>query len=348
MTELQKTILDIIQARFPIEAQPYAAIARRLNCSQDEIIAALQQLKDSGIIRRIGAIFEAARLGYVSTLVAARVPQNQQDAFVADINTIPGVSHNYGRAHQYNVWFTLTQPNPEIIDQTLAGLRQKFGIDAIYSLPAVKLFKIRVDFDVTGSRDENPDEKAVPGEKATSDEKPAPGEKSASSATAETARLSETQIALVKQLQEDLPIVSQPFDAVAQATGLDVPAVLEQINRWKDNGAIRRFGASVRHQRIGFAYNGMAVFEMEPPRIEDAGRTLAGYKQVSHCYHRPTAPGWPYNLFAMTHCKSEEQLQKIVKQMVEQIKPKSYDVLLSTVEYKKTNVKYFLENSRTT
>ena len=324
MTELQKKILDIIQARFPIEAQPYAVVARQLNNSEEEIIAAVKQLKDGGIVRRIAAIFEAARLGYVSTLAAAQVPAEKLETFVADVNALSGVSHNYGRRHKYNVWFTLILPGMALIEQTLENLRQKHGIEAIYSLPAERLFKMRVDFDVTGRQMEEPNAKATCHRESR------------------VVGLSDYQIALVRQLQEDLAVAARPFDMVAQATGLDVAAVLEQINQWKDNGTIRRFGASIRHQRIGFTYNGMVVFELEPERIEAAGKVLADYKEVSHCYQRPTAPGWPYNLFAMTHGKSEEQLREVVERMVEQIKPKRYDLLLSTAEYKKNNVKYFI------
>lgn len=325
MTELQKKILDIIQTRFPIEARPYAVIAQQLNGAEGEVITAVGQLKESGVVRRIGAIFEAARLGYVSTLVAAQVPEGQLETFVADVNELPGVSHNYGRRHQYNVWFTLTRPDTKAIEQTLERLRKKYSIETIYSLPAVRLFKIRVDFDVTDNKSEETNQKAASSEKV------------------ETARLNDAQIALVKQLQEDLAIVAEPFEAVGRVVGMDITTVLEQINHWKQDGTIRRFGASVRHQRIGFTYNGMVVFEMESDRIEQAGEILANYKQVSHCYQRPTAAGWPFNLFAMVHCRSEEQLRRVVKQMVEQIKPKQYDVLLSTAEYKKTNVKYFLD-----
>jgi len=125
--------------------------------------------------------------------------------------------------------------------------------------------------------------------------------------------------------------------------GMEQEEVLQQIRQWKEDGTIRRFGASVRHQQIGFTTNGMVVFALPPERIEEAGNLLAQYKQVSHCYQRPEAPGWPYNLFAMTHCRSEEELDDLVKEMAEKIQPLEHNVLMTTAEYKKTNVKYFIE-----
>jgi len=148
---------------------------------------------------------------------------------------------------------------------------------------------------------------------------------------------------LVREIQEDLQIDPEPFNEVANVVGMEQEEVLQQIRQWKEDGTIRRFGASVRHQQIGFTTNGMVVFALPPERIEEAGNLLAQYKQVSHCYQRPEAPGWPYNLFAMTHCRSEEELDDLVKEMAEKIQPLEHNVLMTTAEYKKTNVKYFIE-----
>ena len=326
MNDLQKQILNIIQAQYPIKSKPFAALADQLDCSETEIIKQINQLKQNGIIRRLGAVFNAAHLGYISTLVAAQVPAKILDDFVADVNAMPGVSHNYGRNHIYNVWFTLTAPSQKSIDRTIDRLRNDYKIPAIYSLPAEKLFKIKVNFDFNPkSQNHKSNDYKVQTRPIL---KPS---------------LTDQQIALIRQLQEDLPVVPKPFDVIAEQINISVDSILDQINQWKETGLIRRFGARIRHQQAGFTANGMVVFEIDQQKIDEVGALLAQYNQVSHCYHRPTAPDWPYNLFAMTHCKSDSQLHDLVKQMVDRIKPKQYDVLLSTAEYKKTNVKYFVE-----
>lgn len=326
MDELQKRLLDIIQAQFPIKACPFAALADQLDCSESEIISQIDQLQQAGIIRRIGAIFNAAHLGYVSTLVAAQVPQEKLDGFVTAVNAIPGVSHNYGRAHRYNIWFTLTADCQESIDQTIERLRKGHNISAIYSLPAEKMFKIKVDFDFASQSEKQQFNSSDIHKHPTSNPS-----------------LSALQIDLIRQLQRDLPVIPEPFESIAEEAGINVDSVLEQIRDWKKTGLIRRFGASIRHQKVGFNANGMVVFEIEPQRLIEAGRLLAQYAEVSHCYQRPTAKDWPYNLFAMTHCQTEKQLHDLVNNMVGKIEPIQYDILLSTVEYKKTHITYFAE-----
>ncbi len=333
MTDLQKKVLGIIQTGFPIVERPYADVARQVDSSEAAVIATIQELKDEGIIRRIGAIFEAKRLGYVSTLVAAQAPVEQVEAFVADVNSLPGVSHNYGREHRFNVWFTLTAPNKDTIETTLHDLRTKYGIEEMYSLPAIRLFKIKVDFDLSGkkSNSKNQNTKLQIKNQIELDNKPQ--------------IFKEEQKVLIRELQEDLPVTAAPYEEIAQVVGMEQEEVLEQIRQWKADGTIRRFGASVRHHKIGFSTNGMVVFTLPESRIEEAGNRLAEYKQVSHCYQRPEAPGWPYNLFAMTHCQTKEELDEIVKEMVDKIQPSAHDVLVTTTEYKKTNVKYFVGRS---
>jgi len=328
MNQLQKQILNIIQAQFPIVLHPFAALANQVNSKEAEIIRQINQLKQTGIIRRIGAVFNAAHLGYVSTLVGAQVPPEKLNAFVADVNAIPGVSHNYGRDHIYNIWFTLTVPGQKIINQTIERLRQNHNIAAVYSLPAEKRFKMRVYFDFLNRQNHDKNNTITDSKKIT------------------PPCLSDLQISLIRQLQQDLPIISRPFHVIAENIDADINFILQQIIDWKSSGLMRRFGAVIRHQQAGFNANGMVVFEVDPKNIDTSGHLLAAYPQVSHCYQRPTVPDWPYNLFAMTHCESEPQLRDLVKGMVAQIKPKQYDILLSTQEYKKTNVKYFLEKKR--
>jgi siroheme decarboxylase len=335
MTELQKQILSIIQGQFPIVERPFADIARQVDSSEAEVLDAITKLREEGIIRRIGAIFEAKRLGYISTLVAAKVPGEQVVAFVADVNSLAGVSHNYGREHRFNVWFTLTVPNEETIVLTLHDLKTKHGIEEIYSLPAVKLFKIKVDFDLSETKAKGKRQKAKL-ERINQTKKEVITQVASAIFDAQDKKL-------VRELQEDLAIESEPFAKVADTVGLSREEVLGKIQQWKADGTIRRFGASVRHHKIGFTTNGMVVFAMTPERIEESGNLLAEYKQVSHCYQRPEAPGWPYNLFAMTHCRTKEELDEIVKEMAAKIQSLEHGVLVTTAEYKKTNVKYFVE-----
>lgn len=145
MDATDKRILDIIQTGFPIASRPYAAIGREVGLTEAETLARIRALKGKGIIRRIGANFQSAKIGFFSTLCAAAAPPEKLDAFVAAVNAHPGVTHNYLRQHALNIWFTMIGPSREEIAASLAAITEATGIP-ILNLPADRLFKIRVDF----------------------------------------------------------------------------------------------------------------------------------------------------------------------------------------------------------
>jgi DNA-binding Lrp family transcriptional regulator len=146
LDQKDRLILNEIQRNFPITHRPFLALARKLKLREKEIMERVQKLKDVGIIRRIGASFSARAVGFTSTLCAARVPREKIEDFVSVVNTYPGVTHNYEREGDYNIWFTLIAPSKKKIDQILAEISRKTGVKEILNLPALKTFKIAVDF----------------------------------------------------------------------------------------------------------------------------------------------------------------------------------------------------------
>lgn len=140
-----KQLLDIIQTAFPISSHPYLEIGNQLNISEEEAFERVNKLKKEKLVRRLGANFQSAKLGFRSTLCAAKVPQEKQEEFIKIINDISGVTHNYLRKHDFNIWFTLIAPSWEDVLKTLADVTEKTGIEII-NLPAIKLYKIKVDF----------------------------------------------------------------------------------------------------------------------------------------------------------------------------------------------------------
>ncbi|MGE9984032.1 AsnC family transcriptional regulator, partial [Desulfovibrio sp. SGI.169] len=145
MDSLDRRLLDIIQTDFPLTPRPYAELGQRLGISEAEALERVRALRGRGIIRRLGANFQSSKLGFVSTLCAAKAPDDKLDAFIAEVNARPGVTHNYLREHSYNVWFTLISPSREEAQAVLDDISARTGV-AILNLPATKLFKIRVDF----------------------------------------------------------------------------------------------------------------------------------------------------------------------------------------------------------
>ena len=141
-----RLILNEIQRNFPVCHRPFLALARRLKLKEKEILQRVQRLKEVGIIRRIGASFSARAVGFHSTLCAAKVPRGRIKEFVAVVNSYPGVTHNYEREGDYNVWFTLIAPSEKKVHQILEQIAAKTGVKEILNLPALKTFKIAVDF----------------------------------------------------------------------------------------------------------------------------------------------------------------------------------------------------------
>lgn len=147
MDKYDKDILNIIQSSFPLVSRPYQAIGEQVGLSEEETLARVNKLRDEGVIRRLGGNFGSRELGWVSTLCAAKVPEDKIDQFVEVVNAYTGVTHNYLRQHEFNIWFTYIGPDWNAVDAVLAEITEKTGVKVL-NLPADKLFKIKVDFKI--------------------------------------------------------------------------------------------------------------------------------------------------------------------------------------------------------
>lgn len=148
LDQKDKDILNLVQGDFPITSRPFLTVAEEVGLTEDEVIQRLAAMKDKGLIRRIGGIFDSKKLGYHSTLCAIRVPEDRLQEVADLINSYINVTHNYIREHSYNMWFTLIAPSEEAVEQILTEIRNKTGIDDVINLPAVNFFKIRVNFNM--------------------------------------------------------------------------------------------------------------------------------------------------------------------------------------------------------
>ncbi len=338
MDDLDKRILTAIQSDLPVAERPFDAVAARLGVGAGEVVDRVGRLLAGGVIRRLGPVFDSRRLGYVSTLVAAKVPADRLEEVAETVNRLPGVTHNYARGGAYNLWFTLTERSQAALDRTLARLRGETGIADIHSLPALAVYKIRVHFDLTGDGAARGQRRGVSGDPPRN----TPWAAGAGPAAAEPAALSEQQKQFIRLIQDGLPPEREPFATIAERLAWPVAHVVEQVREWLDAGVIRRFGAVVRHRELGYRANGMAVFCSPPETIDAAGQTLAADPAVSHCYRRPALPDFPYTLFAMTHGRSEDAVLGTVAHLADAAGLTDYDVLFSVREFKKGSMRYFV------
>jgi DNA-binding Lrp family transcriptional regulator len=155
--------------------------------------------------------------------------------------------------------------------------------------------------------------------------------------------LTELEKQIVRELQQGLPLVERPYLAIAQRIGLSENELMAKINEMISHGIIRRFGAALRHQDLGYTANAMVVWDVPQERAAEVGRRLAGYTQVTHCYQRPRRPGWPYTLFTVIHGHTRDQCEQLAAAMAEKVGVTKYKLLFSTAELKKSSMHYFVD-----
>ncbi|RPJ35096.1 MAG: Lrp/AsnC family transcriptional regulator [Verrucomicrobiaceae bacterium] len=325
-------LLGVLQETVPFTTRPFADLGSRCGLSEDETLARVKALKEAKVIRQISAIFDTRSLGYASSLVAAKIAPEKLDAAVAVINSHPGVSHNYLRNHEFNLWYTIAVPPTSKLglDGTVDLLHKLSGAETTRLLPTLRLFKIGVRFDVEGSA--KPDDQS----------KPAYTEANRREAQPLTAK----EIEFVRLMQRDLPIVAEPFVAVAKELGLSFDEAVAMHQRFLTTGRMRRFAAVLHHRKAGFGANAMGVWagpQDDPEALKKLGETMAGFRAVSHAYQRPSYADWPYNLFTMVHGKSEEECEQTLAAIAEATGITDRHALYSTKEFKKVRVRYFTD-----
>jgi DNA-binding Lrp family transcriptional regulator len=330
MDSLDREILNEIQWSFPLVSEPYKTLADKFKITNEEMKKRITNLKSTGVLRQLSAIFDTRRLGYKSSLVAMAISPEKLDYIANQINRHPGVSHNYERNHEYNLWFTLATPPGTDLKNEVDKFSKLPGILKVRLLPTIKLFKIGVKLDMV---DEKKKEVAPTEEKKKIKEvKFVPNE---------------TDKEFIRQLQKDLPIVDRPFLAPAQALGMTEAQVFEKLHYYEEIGVMRRYAAILRHRDVGFTANGMIVWRVPESKIESVGEMLGAFPQISHCYQRPVYTDWPYNVFSMVHCKSISEAEDMAKDIQKHIKVDDYKILFSSREFKKTRVEYFTESEFT-
>jgi len=325
LNKFQKELCNIIQEPLPLRPAPFAVIAERLGSDEATVIEQLQELKSLGIIRRFSGTINYRALGKVAALVTASVPNNDLTTVTAVINALPGVSHNYLRDHKYNLWFTLQDDSIEQIEKLLANLSCRLGCK-FHSMPATKVFKLRVRFDA-----DFPKEALaladVEGDACN-----------AGTFDPEPVNLTNLEKDILTKLQTDLVISPRPFDFLATDT-ITVEAAIETTQSLIDKGVIRPLSVVLNHHKLGFDTNVMFCAHIPPDRVDHVGKRLAQLKIVSHCYERKTFEGWPYNLFAMMHARTGEQIRLVTDQFTAAEQINEFELLGTTAELKKEPVK---------
>ena len=341
---LSQKLLAIIQDGFPLVERPYLRLAEMLNCdskkgagekcanfvvTEQKVFDDIEKMRASGVIRRIGGVYDSKKLGFISRLCAGKVPASENDfsaehhaqtpmeKFAAVVNDEPAITHNYIRSHEYNVWFTVIAENESAIQAVVDRVCAQTDLHDVHVLTATKKYKINT----------------VMGKGAG-----APSKNVFASAVRQSpeSALTEADRTRIHIACDDIPHSLTPF----KDWGVSCDELREDIAAKR----MRRFGAILRHQDAGFPCNAMVCFMLDEGTLansESAGSLLAKKHYVSHCYERPSFENFPYNLYAMMHAQTPEELDGFIKESVALLDNPEYVVLHSLKELKKTSFRFF-------
>jgi siroheme decarboxylase len=326
LDETDKRLLNLMQGSFPLAERPYAEVARAADLTEDEVLRRTRRLLDERIIREVTPIFDTRVLGYSSMLVAAKVDGEHPWRAAKIINSHPGVSHNYLRDHDFNLWFTIaTEPGSKLgVDGTLDVLAELTGAQSIRQLPTLRLFKIRMDLEM----EKGTDALAAVAE-AVDHKEP------------EAIELSDLDLAVIRATQGPMEPIEEPFAPAATELGMPVAKLLDHLESMRERRALRRVAAILFHRRAGFSANGMGVWNVPEEQILELGPRMASFRGISHCYQRPTYADWPYSVFTMAHGRSKEECDAILDSIAADTGIEDRRTLYSSTEFKKIRMLYF-------
>jgi DNA-binding Lrp family transcriptional regulator len=318
-----RELLGALQSEVPLVSTPFAVIGQSLDMSEKEVIKRTERLKREGVIRHVCAGFDPRALGYRACLVAAKVDPEKIDQSAAAVTAHPGVTQNYRRNHEFNLWFTLSvAPNSRLgMERTIAILGEELDAAAIRPLPTLKLFRnhsheMSADAHGDGANDHADDSQAAP--------------------------LSDSEIEAVRLLQRDLPLQPRPFDTLArlQAT-LSPEELLKSARTFLKRQQMRKFAAVVASRKPGFSATAMGVWKVPADRADEYGTRMSAHRGVSHCYLRPVYEDWPFNLFTTVHGRSVDECESIIAELAAENGLSDGCALYPTKEYKQERLQLF-------
>ena len=323
LTPQARDFINRFQGGFPIAGRPFHGVAAKLGMPETVLIQTVRQLLDDGLLSRFGPLYDAARLGGAVTLAALSAPEGAYDQVAEVVNRLPAVAHNYRREHALNMWFVVASDRPAGIEECLAEIRAETGL-RVYDFPKGREFYLglwlAIDAQGRVSTVPVPTARATPGDFA----------------------LTPRAQRLVAATQSGLPLVPEPYAAIAASLDMPVDAVMDDLRQMLSAGVIRRIGAVPDHYRLGLRGNGMTVWDVPYGQVADLGARIGALDFVSHCYERPRHPHvWPYNLFAMVHGHDRAEVLDKTQRLREVLGDpvRGHDVLFSSAVLKKTGLR---------
>ena len=307
-----RDLLSALQTEIPIVSTPFAVVGQRIDMSEKEVLKRTERLKRDGVIRQVALLFDPRALGYRSCLVAARVASERVDEAATAVNAYPGVTQNYRRNNDFNLWFTIAvAPNSQLgLERTIEILGDEAECEIVRALPTLKQFKNSSETDETQS-----DGRHQP--------------------------VTPAEIESIRILQRDVPLQPRPFDALAKNGSVPADELLSQARSMLQRGLIRRFAATIHSRKPGFSATAMGVWNVPENRVDEVGLKMSQNRAVSNCYVRPVYADWPYNLYTTVHGRSVDECESIINDLATDTGVEQKQALYPTREYKKARINLF-------
>jgi DNA-binding Lrp family transcriptional regulator len=336
LDQFDRAILNAFQGGFPVVEQPFEPAAQALHgrgieCTAAELLERIRRLDEEGVLSRFGALVDAEAIGGTATLVAMHAPADRFEAIAEQVNAHREVAHNYEREHPHlTMWFVVSVAESERVEAVLADIEAETGQET-YNLPKQREFRVEAKFLLDGPISEGDVDLSGlgPAVELTSQKSLTPAERD-----------------LVLELQGGLPLTATPYRNVAAAIGAETEWVVRTMKRFLGEGKLRRVGVVPNHYALGYTENGMTVWDVPDELVSTVGPAVAGLDFVTHCYQRPRHESiWPYNFFAMTHGRSEEESEARIERVREvmadhwDVDDEDWDTLFSTHILKKTGIR---------
>jgi DNA-binding Lrp family transcriptional regulator len=285
------TLVDRWQHNVPLVDKPFEVIGRSAALNERETIRVFRRLREIGVISRIGAVVRPNTVG-ASTLAALQVPPERLEQVAAIVSREPLVTHNYERTHALNLWFVIAGADANAVDATIQSIKRQTGLDAV-DLPMLRAYHLGLGFPL-GAASPSKRETASP-----RDYRPDPRDRS-----------------ILAAIQDGLPLVEQPYRAVAEQLDLDQAEIIDRLDHLTNAGIVTRFGCVVRHDKLGYNSNAMAVWDVPDDMVDSVAASFTRNPNVTLCYRRPRhLPVWPYNMFCMIHAKARRDAYAVIDEI---------------------------------
>lgn len=326
---IEKQLLNEIQTSLPLTGRPFRDLGIKLSLDEDELIRRVLYLKESGFLRWMGAVIDWRKLGFQSALIAMKIPEDRIENAAQVVNKNPGVSHNYLRTHDFNLWFTIAVPPSVELAGVVKDLSKQVGAKVTMVLPATRVFKIRAFFDILGNGHSGNGNGHIEANELQA---------SPDADLTQTYKPSIIDLGILKELQSDIPIKRRPFDQMARRMDIYLEDFLVKSKGLMDRGVIRRFSGLLHHQKAGFTFNVMSCWSVPEDKISDLRDKVATVRNITHCYERSCNGTWPYNVYTMIHGHSKDECESTAKGISKDVGLPEYAMLYTVKEYKKERI----------